>query len=267
MAEKNKSSGCFGCLGIIILGVLGMAYLAAPYFAGVMELGKRSGPVWWPEWLHETLYIIGCEGANGYKPRRAPEDIFLRRPFFYGLPERPYPKAKRLRMIEEREKRNPENDFSSMKEAEERVSEKEANGQYSMFDPRRKIFIGEAKHKNTTTLSNARESADKFEILAEVVSAAPFLIEMPEGGMQLKNWAVVLRVKNIVHGTPDATHGETITIHVHSPVQTFGVAVDEIAGKTFLVRYDDVFAKDYWGEVEIDFESGGWGSGLPENEK
>ena len=129
---------------MIILASLLAVYLAAPVIAGRLELGKRRGPVLWPEWLHETLFIIGCESANGYKPRVGWEDAFLRRPFFYGFPERPYPKETRLKMVKVSEKHNYGGWSPLIKMAEESVSEKEANGQYSMFDKRRKIFIREA---------------------------------------------------------------------------------------------------------------------------
>jgi hypothetical protein len=246
----------------ITLGFVGMAYLIAPYFAGMFGLGKRNGPVLWLEWLHEMLYIIAYESVYDIKPRRGLDDIFLRRPFFYGLPERPYPKTRRLQMLEERKKRNPEGNDFGVKWAEARISEMEAEGQYSAFDKRRKIFYGESKIIIEEP-ADAQVLTDNVEILVEVVSAAPFLAKVPEGTVQRDRWAVKLRVLRVLNGAPETNIGETLTVHVHSPVQTFGVAVDSIKGKAFVVQYANAFAKDYWGDIEIDFRSGGWGEGLP----
>ena len=124
----------------ITFGAVCMAYLVAPFFAGVFELGHRSGPVLWPENWHDGFFIIGCEGANGYKPRVGLESLFLRRAIFYGLPQRPYPKEKRLQIIEDCKKRDLYS-INWILTTEAQISEMEANGQYSIFDNRRKFRI------------------------------------------------------------------------------------------------------------------------------
>ena len=132
----------------IAIGVVAVFYAIAPYYAGVLEIAPRSGPVLWAREWHTALYAIGCENYNGYKPREGLERIFLRRPFFYGLPERPYPKEKRLEILEERlNGRDPETveDFfiKWAIRTEAWISEQEESGQYSTFDRRRKIRIRE----------------------------------------------------------------------------------------------------------------------------
>ncbi|MCL1888624.1 MAG: hypothetical protein FWF96_07125 [Kiritimatiellaeota bacterium] len=129
----------------IVLSVVLFVYLVAPFFAGALGLGRRPGPVLWLEGWHDFLYSMGYEGSFHIKPRIGPGDIFLRRPFFYGLPERPYPKEKRLQMIEERRERDPDRDDWALRQFEKHISELEAEGQYFVFDSRRRIFFGESK--------------------------------------------------------------------------------------------------------------------------
>ena len=128
---------------VIILGVVGMVYVAAPYFAGMMELGGPRGPVLWPEKYHETLFVYGCDYANGYMASgHSFEYELVRRALFYGLPERPYPKEKRLEVLKMMYGHHDDYIIDFMIDVhEKRISKREAEGQYSVFDKRRKIFI------------------------------------------------------------------------------------------------------------------------------
>jgi hypothetical protein len=108
---------------IVIASVVGV-YAIFPFIAGALELGARRGPVFYPSDYHSTLFILGCESFHDYKPRQGPASIFYRKALFYGLPERPYPKEKRIRMIEERRAKGMNERIVKLyEETEARISE------------------------------------------------------------------------------------------------------------------------------------------------
>ncbi len=73
----------------LLLVSVAVGYLVLPIVMGFGEVGSRRGPVLYPEWLHEALFIPACEMAKGYKPRRGVVELLYERALFYGLPERP----------------------------------------------------------------------------------------------------------------------------------------------------------------------------------
>ncbi len=92
---------------IVACAALGLAYLAAPIFAGANAVGTRRGPILYPAGLHSTLYIIGYESTHDHKPRESIYSSLYRRSLFYFLPERPRSKEERKEILERMRHRHP----------------------------------------------------------------------------------------------------------------------------------------------------------------
>jgi hypothetical protein len=73
---------------LLILVSLAGCYALGPCVAGSRAIGDRSGPVIYPEALHESIYIIAHEGSYNEKPRVPLDTWMYDRPLFYGLPRR-----------------------------------------------------------------------------------------------------------------------------------------------------------------------------------
>lgn len=84
---------------VLILGGLGVAFLAVPVVIGYNEIGGRDGPAFYPRGIHESLYIIGHEAATGEKPRVSLTWSLYDRPRFWGLPRRPKSDEERNRFL------------------------------------------------------------------------------------------------------------------------------------------------------------------------
>ncbi|MGC4032527.1 MAG: hypothetical protein QM754_12505 [Tepidisphaeraceae bacterium] len=70
---------------IAIVAVLFALYLSGPVIASICEVGDRRGPVIYPQWLHEPIYMIvwDCTLHDSVKPRVG-RSMPPRR-WFYGL--------------------------------------------------------------------------------------------------------------------------------------------------------------------------------------
>lgn len=80
----------------IILSVLIVAYLLAPIVAGVLRVGERDGPVFYPADFHTLLFRLGYSTRPDGKPRIWSVRVALYdRPLFWGGDFRPKPKAER----------------------------------------------------------------------------------------------------------------------------------------------------------------------------
>lgn len=56
----------------VVVGAAVVLYLAIPFVMGVMGVGDRRGPVFYPRELHTALYTTGWEwGGRDGKPRDA----------------------------------------------------------------------------------------------------------------------------------------------------------------------------------------------------
>ena len=75
---------------MVVALILLAAYIAAPIFAGVFEIGDRMGPRLYPVGLHENLYSLGWKLSSHQesKPRVAPWFKSELRPWFYGMHSR-----------------------------------------------------------------------------------------------------------------------------------------------------------------------------------
>jgi hypothetical protein len=112
----------------IVILVIGSCYVSAPYFAGALKIGERRGPVIYPRQFHVVLYITGFEEFHGYKPRDRPGTLFYKRALFYGFPERPQPREKRIQQLEKiRKSRLPVDFLNELTEIEARIAEAEKN--------------------------------------------------------------------------------------------------------------------------------------------
>ncbi len=84
----------------LLLTLVAAGDVALPVVMGVCEVGSRRGPVFYPEWLHEALFLPACEMANGYKPRRGVVELLYDRALFYGLAERPKREKERTEVLQ-----------------------------------------------------------------------------------------------------------------------------------------------------------------------
>lgn len=63
-----------------------LIYLLFPFFAGMLSLGDKMGPVIYFQGYHIVLYQVGYEVVYDEKPRASLE---YERPLFYGLQRKP----------------------------------------------------------------------------------------------------------------------------------------------------------------------------------
>jgi|UniRef100_UPI0037850B5D hypothetical protein len=89
---KHRRSTLVACLLI--------AYVSAPYLAGIYQIGEREGPVIYPEGYHSFVFQMGHESFHHEKSRQSLDVWMYKRPFFYGLPRRLKSEQERLEFIE-----------------------------------------------------------------------------------------------------------------------------------------------------------------------
>jgi|GEM_PF-3172027 len=71
---------------ILALVTLALCYVFGPFLAGALSVGDRLGPAFYPESLHQGIYIMAHETFRNEKPRLPIDGWMYRRPLFYGLP-------------------------------------------------------------------------------------------------------------------------------------------------------------------------------------